>query len=108
MKLESLGLAIAGLCLLLAFAQTARHQTVGAIGRLLLPLSLPIAAAALWCIALELSWWAVLAFMGASLAAGIANALVARRWGPASTYRAQPFLGLAATVVIAAAWGLRF
>ncbi len=109
MRNDELGvlLAIVGLGLWLAFAQTARHLAVNKGTQILGVLLIPVAIAALWRIALGLSWWTILVFVLASLIVGVLNGVALVRLGKEAVYAMQPYVGFSGITAIAASWFFR-
>ena len=97
-------LAVSGLGLWLAFAQTARHLTTNAVSKVLGLLMIPIAIAAIWRIAVDLSWWTILVFVVASLIVGVINGIAMRQMGKAGVYSMQTVVGVVGAALIAASW----
>ena len=109
MEYNDIGLIVAinGLGLWLAFSQTARYLAISQLTRILSLVIIPVAAAALWRIALELQWWTVLVFIGSSLIVGTITAIAAHKIGKAAVYSMQPVFGLGGAALVAASWFLR-
>lgn len=109
MQNEGIGLilAVTGLGLWLAFAQTARHLAINSISRLLALLIIPIAVAAIWRIALDLSWWTILLFLAASLIVGFINGIAMRKIGKDGLYSMQSIIGVSGATLVGISWFLR-
>lgn len=97
-------LAVGGLGLWLAFTQTARHLAINSVSKVLALLIIPIAAAAIWRIALDLGWWTILLFVATSLIVGIINGIAIRRIGKVGVYSTQTITGVVGAALVAASW----
>ena len=92
----------------LAFVQTARHLAIGRVGKVLSPLIVPVAVAAVWRVALDLHWWTIVAFVFVALVVGTINGFAIRSTGKASIYSMQPLVGLLAVGCVGTSWALRY
>lgn len=99
--------AVAGLGFWLAFIQTARHLPINLVSRMLVPLIVPIAVAAIWRIALEVRWWVLLVFISTSLVVGIVHGIGIRSAGKEGIYSLQPIMGTIGAGLVTASWFLR-
>lgn len=97
-------LAVGGLGLWLAFTQTARHLAINSVSKVLALLIIPIAAAAIWRIALDLGWWTILLFVATSLIVGIINGIAIRRIGKVGVYSTQTITGVVGAALVAVSW----
>ena len=100
----SLLLAIVGLGLMLAHAQTAKVLAMSKLSSLLGLLTLPIVGAALWKLSLGFGWWTIAVFVAVSLVVGTVHAVVMRKFGRHAAFAAQTFCGVAGTALIGASW----
>ncbi len=101
-------LTTVGLIPWLAFCYTARFGSVGLVGRVLSPLIVPVAIAALWRIALDLHWWTIAVFFLASVTTATFNAFVMRFMGKATLFAAQSFNGLLGLGCVVLGWVIWF
>lgn len=97
-------LAVVGLGALVAFGQTSRRLMVSKLSTAIGLLTIPLAIAALWRIALDFGWWTIVVFVVVSLTVGTVNAIAARTFGIGALYAMQSWVGLLAAACIAGAW----
>lgn len=96
-------MAGAGLFALILFARSLRGGFSGPLANWLSLLQIPAAVAALWLLALTLSWWTAAYFTFASLIVGV---MVNRR-NLAIWVNLEPISGILGMVLPAAGWAVR-
>lgn len=97
--------AVAGLFLLLSFAQTARSLLMNKLSTALSAVSIPMFIAAIWRIAIDIGWWSAAMFVLASMLAGIVNGAMSRfAGGRFVVYQMQPLVGGLAAACIVISW----